>query len=124
MCLTSTRRFAKRAKENIVCYKILLKDDEDNYFAPYRDNIVDINKPYKAKGISLSLLNWNEKGKGYIHTLSCIPDKSWLSEWDNPVVFRCIIPKGTKYHKGNYNDYCSKKIIFKEKIPSYIIYND
>ena len=57
MCLNSKWRFPKRAKKDIVCYKILEKvetDNDDEYYTPYQDTEVDITKPFKAKGISLS----------------------------------------------------------------------
>lgn len=121
MCLTSKWRFPKIAKEDIVCYKVLEVNIDNRYFVtPYRKNIVDINKPYEAKEAnSLSIFHPYTKTKGYIHTFAFIPTLQNLKErFDNPVVFKCIIPKGTKYHRGNFA-YCSKKIIFKERL-----YND
>lgn len=122
MCLISKWKFAKKAKEDIVCFKVLSVDEDGNYYAPYMNNVVDISKSYKAKGISLTLFNLFEKGKGYIHTLKYCPSYKFLNSefgYIQTIVYKCIIPKGTKYHEGLYGEYCSKKIIFKNLVPSY-----
>lgn len=128
MCLVSKWRFSKRAKKDIVCYKILERTGGE-YYTPYLDTEVDITKPFKAKGISLSFNNNTryEKTKGYIHTIS---DLGLIKHYiegmscSHPVVFKCIIPKGTRYHKSqNDNEYCSRKIIFDKQIQSYEIHN-
>ena len=126
MCLVSKWRFPKRAKENIVCYKILEKMGE-GYYTPYQDVKVDITKPLKAVGNSITFFDPLEKRSGYIHTIS---DLSLIKYYINgmgcshPIVFKCIIPKGTKYHKSQDDDeYCSKKIIFDKQIQSYEIHN-
>lgn len=128
MCLVSKWRFSKRAKKDIVCYKILEKMGE-GYYTPYQDVKVDITKPLKAEGISLSFSNntRHEKTKGYIHTISNLGLVKYYIEGmgcSHPIVFKCIIPKGTKYHKSRDDrEYCSRKIIFDEQIQSYEIYN-
>ena len=127
MCLISKWRFAKKAKKDIVCYKVLDKMG-DKYYTPYMDTIVDINRILKAKGFSFSFFDDpKEKGKGYIHTYASLYyAKEHVSAMacKNPVVFKCIIPKGTKYHiSKNCTEFCSKKIDFESQIPSYEIHN-
>ncbi len=122
MCLVSKRRFPKKAKKDIICYKLLEKFEE-KYYTPCRGIYVDINKELKAKGISLSIIEPYEKGEGYIHSFRTLPHRDALesSGWNlsRISIFKCIIPKGTKYHIGNNYDICSKKIIFKKLICSY-----
>ena len=127
MCLNSKWRFPKRAKNDIVCYKILETDNGDEYYTPFLSTNVDITKPFKAEGISLSFNTRYEKTTGYIHTVSsleCI--RTYLRNIDciKTVIFKCYIPKGTKYHKSLDNfEYCSRKIIFDKQVQSYEIYN-
>jgi len=131
MCLTSKWRFPKRAKKDIVCYKVLERDDEGKLRTPYIDTYINnISTPFIAKGISLSFDNKYEKGKGYIHTFTKLSfleleystTLTFRFIFHPPVVFKCIIPKGTKYHTStDGKEYCSKKIIFKEKITKYEI---
>ena len=126
MCLTSKWRFAKKASHDIVCYKVLDKMG-DEYYTPYMETIVDINRIFKAKGFSFSFLDPKEKGKGYIHTYVTLHyAKEYVFEMacEKPVIFKCIIPKGTKYHiSKDCIEFCSKKIDFKSQVPSYEIYN-
>ena len=126
MCLVSKWRFSKRAKKDIICYKILEKMEE-RYYTPYQNIKVDVTKPLKAVGNSITFLDPLEKGSGYIHTISNLGlVKYYIEEMrcSHSVVFKCIIPKGTKYHKSqNDNEYCSRKIIFDKQIQSYEIHN-
>lgn len=132
MCLNSKWRFPKRAKKDIVCYKILEKvetDNGDEYYTPYQDTEVDITKPFKAKGISLSFSNNTryEKTKGYIHTISSLEYiKTYLRGFGGIkfAIFKCHIPKGTKYHESIYDvEYCSRKIVFDREVQSYEIHD-
>jgi len=126
MCLISKWRFAKKTSHDIVCYKVLDKW-EDVYYTPYMGTIVDINRILKAQGSSFSFFEPKEKGAGYIHTfvtLDCAKKYIFEMGCKNPVIFKCIIPKGTKYHiSKDCIEFCSKKIDFKSQVPSYEIYN-
>ena len=126
MCLISKWRFAKKASHDIVCYKVLDKMGGE-YYTPYMGTIVDINRVLKAKGFSFSFFEPKEKGTGYIHTYVTLQyTKNCLFEigYNPPIVFKCIIPKGTKYHiSKDCIEFCSKKIDFESQIPSYEIYN-
>lgn len=125
MCLISKWRFSKRAKKDIVCYKILEK--MGGYYTPYQNVKVDVTKPLKAVGDSITFFNPFSKGSGYIHTISNLGlVKCYINGmgFSHPVIFKCIIPKGTKYHESqNDGEYCSRKIIFDRQIQSYEIYN-
>ena len=86
--------------------------------------IVDVNKDYVAEGNSISTQCYI-KGIGYIHTLNFIPPKFYIRDYfglGKYVIFKCIIPKGVKYHYDGRNMYCSKKILFIEKIDQVTIY--
>ena len=126
MCLISKWRFAKKASYDIVCYKVLDKMG-DEYYTPYRDTIVDINRIFKAKGFSFSFFDPKEKGKGYIHTYATLhyaKEHVFEMACRNPVIFKCIIPKGTKYHIScNDSSFCSKQINFERIISIYELQN-
>lgn len=121
MCLTSKWRFPRKAKEDIICYKILISNF-DYYFSPYRAELVDIQKEYKAEGESFKWKDGYKKDIGYIHAYTLQHDASRCCIWENSshhylryVVFKCIIPKGTLYRiSRNGRECCSKKIKFLE----------
>ena len=117
MCLISKWRFAEKASHDIVCYKVLYKRG-NNYYTPFMDTIADINRILKAKGSSFSF-NSKEKGKGYIHTYASLHDaKRYIGiDCKSPIIFKCIIPKGTKYHiSRDSTQFCSKKIDFESQV--------
>lgn len=127
MCLISKWRFAEKASHDIVCYKVLYKRG-NNYYTPFMDTIVDINRILKAKGSSFSF-NSKEKGKGYIHTYVTLHDAkehafAVTCSCRNPIIFKCVIPKGTKHHiSRDCTEFCSKKIDFESQVSSYEIHN-
>jgi hypothetical protein len=125
MCLISKLRFPRKALRDIECFKVLYKNG-DEYFTPYMDTVVNVNEPLKAKGWSISIIPY-EKARGYIHTYSSLNvARASIMVLDDPsvVIFKCIIPKGTKYHiSAYYTEYCSKQIKFISQIPSYEIHN-
>lgn len=129
MCLISKWRFPRIAFRNIEYYKVLV-NEEDEYITPYMDAEVDINKPLKAKGwsITFGVGDPYEKTTGYIHTYTSLNavKRLYIGAFNNPtfVIFKCIIPIGTKYHISTEGlEYCSKQIKFINQIHSYEIYN-
>ena len=51
---------------------------------------------------------------GFIHTFASAPP--YYNLFWNDRVFKCIIPKGTKYFIGDDDDYASEQIIFGERL--------
>lgn len=136
MCLTSKSNKLEVAEKDIVCYKCMAFDELEELFrTPYQyvsieKEIISGKKPFCAKG---GLKKFKDKDGnicfegGLIHTFKSLKDAKELCDfWREGVIFKCIIPKGTKYVLGQFesfiNDYCtsyaSKKIIFKG-----IVYN-
>lgn len=115
------------AKEDIVCYKILRINYITNMFITlYTYSIVPTeclkNKvPFKAeilnkfRFICRHVLGFsNIVTDGFIHTYSLsIPNRNLVY---SECVFKCIIPKGTKYFIGENKDYASEQIIFVEQL--------
>jgi hypothetical protein len=124
MCLISKWKFPRKASGNIECYKVLYKKGSE-YITPFMDIEVDINKPLKARGWGITFSNPYEKTAGYIHTYTSLASAKILFGPDpTTVIFKCIIPTGTKYHISNVgSEYCSKQIKFISQVPSYEVHN-
>ena len=136
MCLITTKDIPEIAQEDIVCYKFYVlhkvKDDinlpsydKDGYLSPYQGMPAPIinevtntllDRAYLSKYTAVYMV-----GRGF-HSFKYLDDlieelDFWLSF--DIKIFKCIIPKGTKYYEGKYGDfhsYCSESIILKEAI--------
>lgn len=118
----------KKAKEDIVCYKIL-RDIEDKLYTPYTFSEVSsqvfkgelpmIGECSNIRKLFRRIFHSDEIGEGYIHTFRV---KAYLQNelrhitflGEKAATFKCIIPKGTYYYQGEDGDYASECIIFKE----------
>lgn len=129
MCIRVKNIFPKKAKTDIVCYKILNKD----MTAPYTGFQYDFRK-YKANGLFNLLIDIKDSiiiklrykespmyyfySVGLIHTYKSFSSRflsNYLKEF-NQRVFKCIIPRGTYYYESdNSIEYASRKLkIIKE----------
>lgn len=137
MCLITTKNIPEIAQEDIVCYKFYIlhiaKDDinssshdKDGYLSPYWgmrapnmnevvNTVLDRVYLHKCGGNnSTYMIN-----RGF-HSFKYIDDLTKeLYFWQpcDAKIFKCIIPKGTKYYEGEFDDspsYCSESIILKE----------
>ena len=111
MCLVSKWRFPRKAKENIVCYKVLRKSGFGRWITPFRWTFVKLNNMLIAeKCKKFSVLHPFVKGEGYIHAYSQkdFVIRNILSAENTFVV---VIPKGTKYHiSKNGKQICAEKM--------------
>jgi len=85
------------------------KKEKNIYRTVYRNFCVVIGKTYKSKLEKVG--NKIEKG---LHSYAEIPGKSF-----NEKIVKCIIPKGSKYYTGTFNDkvsYASDKLKYIEII--------
>ena len=131
MCLITTKDIPEIAQEDIVCYT-LYKLRDNKLLSPYREvvapNINEVTNTvldracvfsYKGNHVNYSvsrgfhsyknISNSKEELRFWIHFLA----------YSNVRIFKCIIPKGTKYYEGKFGDfpsYCSESIILKETI--------
>lgn len=140
MCL-SIKYSGKIAKHNITCYKVLLCRDNIVETPAMRAMVPAAclagEKPYTPEFIpSEDDLKQDIVcgiiGEGFIHTfifrliarLTCDlikkRDKEYYYEQEVPMIWKCIIPKGTYYFEGHddtgHQCYASRKIIFKKRI--------
>ena len=118
------------AEEDIVCYKQLYLNCANMLVTSCRYILVPIkciqkNKrkrvPFKAEIVNKFKFIWrhvlgfsNIVEDGFIHTFSSKEPFRYLFWHDR--VFKCIIPKGTKYFVGEHGDYASEQIIFVEQL--------
>lgn len=118
---------ASYAKEDIVCYKVMVYND-NGWVTPYMrtpvsNSIVSGEKNFKANSYERVRADSFYSGcfeitSGFIHTFACpssaiIHAKSFLCG----KVFACIIPKGVKYYNSsNGLCYASKEIKFVKQL--------
>lgn len=113
MCLyVSSKKNRKKAKEDIICYKVLNTKHGDllSIFEHFKWTLGVEETAEKATDI------WGDKIRdGYFHTYDNYFNAVKESLFPGFEVFECIIPKGTYYYKGRHSDsfegYASKKLI-------------
>lgn len=127
MCLIKDKKYHPFnrpliAERDIPCYKKLQQVRKDVYITPVLDIKVPIEciqgkVPFEATILDKFSFIWrhilgfgNLVENGFIHSFQ-EDDEYRMYE-----VFKCIIPKGTKYFIGKENDYASERIIFLEKL--------
>ena len=125
MCLITTKNIPEIAQEDIVCYKFYKLYDNGKLFSPYQGSHAPainkvtntlLDRAYLSKYTAVYMV-----GRGF-HSFKYLDDlieelDFWLSF--DIKIFKCIIPKGTKYYEGKFGDfpsYCSESIILKETI--------
>ena len=139
MCLVCDNLKFKTAEEDIECYKVVIKIDENSYITPYQRFLCSLNEHYINKH---EIDNYQENKNTYYvyggvyHSFQKLSDAYFEMLWfqtinncppqydmgKKSVVVKCIIPKGTEYIEGNFNNlnYCpcygSKEIIYKEEL--------
>ena len=120
----------KKAKENIVCYKIL-RVHCGYLFTPYTEDEVPsqiyqgevpmVGDPLKSRRFFRRIFHSDLIEGGYIHTFrvwSCARNAAeWFAKKGIKVrIFKCIIPKGTYYYQGIERDYASEQIVYKQEL--------
>lgn len=142
MCLIKNKKYHPFnrpliAKEDIVCYKVLTRfydDSPDIFRTPFQYEKIRVQAylkyqiPFIAEDKYKLCSFWRHKlgfsrivESGFIHTFTDIhpislPISVHRALHRGEFVFKCIIPRGTKYFIGINNAYASKKIIFLEQL--------
>ena len=128
MCLQSKWIFPRKATKDIVCYKVLIKNENEYLKTPYQHfpigtieelpitveggkrksikcNIKNMKYYYKySNNIVYSIMaELKCKEAGYIHAFTNLHDAEWVPKFSKPsygnyTIVECIIPKGTSYH--------------------------
>lgn len=147
MCLYSKKKLPKVSKQDVVCYKVLKKVYVEDY------NLSEIRTPYENFPIGNNTINGKiefcatgkktvsdlstelygykyEVSRGYIHTCktkkdaqSIVEQLRWFILDSNILVYKCVIPAGTRYFEGatnpekaNTRGYASEQIRFVKEI--------
>lgn len=144
MCLYSITNIPSIADEDIKCYKVLLKK-ENEFYSPviplFKYKIGEINKPNKLFEYDSSIAYDGTYliSVGYLHclrvdglnslniknTIQCNIFAS-LDNFTNHFIAECYIPKGSKYYigEGFDGDICSDKLFVSDKIVNVRFYKE
>lgn len=127
MCLLSKTDIPLIAKKDIICYKILTEDNYSPYY--YKDytsaiknsDIIQDKTPERIEPFD----NVFKISRGFIHTYSELTilkyelysiQSAFLLLGKVCKVYKCIIPKGSKYFVNTTGwEYCSKQLKFIEE---------
>lgn len=108
----------KVAEKDIKVYKIL-KEINSNYLIPYRrERINFVNSKADLQPVKIIaywdwIINRFVVDEGY-HSFTTVKEVKFNLNFNfrgNTAIFNAIIPKGTKYFIGKYNDIVSEKLI-------------
>lgn len=129
MCLESKTIFPKIAKKDIICYKVI---DIENYSVFNKDYQYDEHKTNKASNfyeLIIRILFYFVCRKKYLfiryysgilHSFSSKNQAQYLlyklNKTDSYVIWECVIPKGSLYFEGHYNEYGSRKLKLVRKL--------
>lgn len=119
----------KKADKEIVCYKILIEDKEGILRSPYYLKIWKLKEEQTEK-LTEEKVKISEKqiekrtstgfytfvSRKIARTTALYVFKSKTK--GNFKIFKCIIPKGSKYYVGSFykDEFCSEKLIIKRKL--------
>ena len=138
MCIYSKTLFPKRAKEDIICFKVL----DANMISPWKDFQYDF-KLYKANGITSLIIDiirnlfrkiksislcytyyynyYSIYSRGLLHSYQTYGNADTIiSYWKynnkgDFFIYKAVIPKLTYYYEG-YFDIASRKLQIVEKL--------
>lgn len=118
----------KKADKDIVCYKILIEDKEGILRSPYYLKIWKLKEEQTEKLTEEKINIGNCKFENRTITgFYTFVNKKWAriilrlfrdKTKYNFKIFRCIIPRGSKYHIKAYSrdEFCSEKLIIKRQL--------
>lgn len=137
MCLYIGNNKVQTAKEDIICYKAVISSGK-SYRSPCEltfickqskiENFIFKDKSFFPLWVYVlfsKIIDLRPQvSRGGIHTFSYLQDaKIYFVHNKNVHIFECVIPKGTKYIKGNFtsafaqdDSYASEEIQFIKRI--------
>ena len=132
MCFYITDTIVRTATEDVVCYKILIKTNENTYFTPYQGMKVKLGERYDVEegdvgGKDIFALQLNRTDVtvhgGAFHSYK-YKKAAFFNLMESPdlcnrncslALVEAIIPKDTKY-MVNDSEYVSKSIIYTQEL--------
>lgn len=121
MCLTTYWRKPKTAKEDIVCYKLLLNISHYLY-SPFRlmQYNIGLNEVNKGAYIKISKGIFRTKYLicgGFLHCYTNYSPRIIRNFYIPIVFYKCIIPKGANYYIScNKKEICVTQLFLMENI--------
>lgn len=112
MCLVTSQSKPLIAKEDIVVYKCLFKQ-ETTLLSPYMEFEYKLRTLYE---VSLGVIICNDTTVVREGFHAYYTKKHALHKWTNEV-YKCIVPKGSKYYLSKkFGEIVSDKLIIKRKL--------
>lgn len=125
MCLYKKSYIPRIALRDITTYKVVYNystSDEDTFYTCYIDNPIKLNQTYTGKfeqfhiyGLLKSFFKENISD-GFIHSYSEV-HTAYLCKYNfmcyhpyNYKIVECVIPAGTLYFIGRYNEIASRRL--------------
>ena len=104
----------KIAEEDLVCYKVVYRRDDNSWWSLYQDFVYENGKTYTEDCYSLeSLDKFNCLEEGVFHSYCSLATaaKASFSSGHKTSIIECIIPKGTPYWESDRGcEYASTSI--------------
>lgn len=120
MCLTVSNKTPSIAVRDIVGYKVYI-DVNNRYMSPFQKEYMPKLKEITTTFLQESGSPLQTSGLFVIHegfhSFEFLSDAMNLAIMlEEPIIAKCVIPEGSKYYKGKFNEfpsYCSESIIIK-----------
>ena len=118
MCLETTQKRAKIAKEDIHCYKVMrvVNTHIRSIYQYHRYYINKLETIDKFGIVKYSTFVFIDEG---LHAYISLETALCRTIWNTGILYNCTIPKGSKYYLGNDDDIVSNQMMingrYKEK---------
>ena len=125
MCLLFAK--IKETTEDIICYKVYISFDNKlrspymRFPAPNMNEVANtvLDRGYLGRAKDNNLAYMVNRGFHSFKYIDDLTKELYFWQSSDVKIFKCIIPKGTKYYEGKFDEsssYCSESIILKETI--------
>lgn len=109
MCLLKKHFFPKYAFKDITVFKRVIKSS-NIYYTPYQLCYIEIGETYSSsENIFNSIFKYYIEGEG-IHSYISLNSAKFHDIAPNEIIVECIIPKGSWYYLGEFDDIASNKL--------------
>lgn len=108
MCLQTNCLFSQSTKEDIVCYKVFDVVEGKLRSPFYYDIPWELGKEFTDPRFMMTALNRGTAlftVKNAFHTFQSLEDaQKYSKNWDIHTIVKCIIPAGSEYYDGWFDD--------------------
>lgn len=105
MCLNVTNPEIQTAVEDIVVYKHLAKSISNEYLTSFRNFPIEIGKMYESNLFKQQDFSLGEIVEIGLHSFPFYEDALKASKYLDETLVKCIIPKGSNYYIGTFENY-------------------